>query len=113
LELTLARVPTVVAYRVSPLTVPVGHLLVRRDSVVLTNRILERQILPLFIQSECTPAALGVAISRLLDDPRARAEQIEAADEVARRLRASPQEPASVSAARAVLAAVDRISGNA
>lgn len=107
LELTLARVPAVVAYRVTPLTVPLGHLLVNRDAVVLTNRILERQILPLFIQSECTPEALAVAISRLLDDPRARDEQIAAADEVARRLRAS-DEPASISAGRAVLRAVKR-----
>jgi len=105
LELSLARVPTVVAYRVNPLTVPIGHLLVNRDSVILTNRILERQILPLFIQSECTPDALGVAVTRLLDDGTARAEQIKAADEVARLLRAG-DETASISAARAVLDAI-------
>lgn len=105
LELSLARVPTVVAYRVNPLTVPIGHLLVNRDSVILTNRILERQILPLFIQSECTPERLGVAVSRLLDDGTARAEQMAAAEEVARLLRAA-DEPASISAARAVLGAI-------
>jgi lipid-A-disaccharide synthase len=107
LELSLARVPTVVAYRVNPLTVPIGHLLVNRDSVILTNRILERQILPLFIQSECTPERLGVAVTRLLDDGTARAEQMAAAEEVARLLRAA-DEPASISAARAVLGAIGR-----
>ncbi|MDG2286789.1 MAG: lipid-A-disaccharide synthase, partial [Alphaproteobacteria bacterium] len=107
LELSLARVPTVVAYRVNPLSVPIGHLLVNRDSVVLTNRILERQILPLFIQSECTPERLGIAVTRLLDDGPARAEHMAAADEVARLLRAG-DEPASVSAARAVLTAIGR-----
>jgi lipid-A-disaccharide synthase len=105
LELSLARVPTVVAYRVHPFSVPIGHLLVNRDSVVLTNRILGRQILPLFIQSECTPLRLGLEIARLLDDPGARAEQMAAADEVARRLRAA-DEPASISAGRAVLKAL-------
>ena len=104
LELSLARVPTVVAYRVNPLTVPIGHLLVNRDSVILTNRILERPILPLFIQSECTPDRLGVAVARLLDDGPARAEQMAAADEVASLLRAT-DEPASVTAGRAVLGA--------
>jgi lipid-A-disaccharide synthase len=105
LELSLARVPTVVAYRVNPLSVPIGHLLVNRDSVVLTNRILERQILPLFIQSECTPDRLGVAVTRLLDDGPARAEQMAAAEDVARLLRAN-EEPASISAGRAVLGAI-------
>ncbi len=105
LELSLAKVPTVVAYRVNPLTVPIGHLLVNRDSVILTNRILERQILPLFIQSECTPERLGLAVTRLLDDKTARAEQMAAADEVRRLLRAA-DEPASISAARAVLGAI-------
>jgi lipid-A-disaccharide synthase len=85
--------------------VPIGHLLVNRDSVVLTNRILGRQIVPLFIQSECTPQRLGLAITRLLDDPGARAEQMAAADEVAGRLRAD-DEPASISAGRAVLKAL-------
>jgi lipid-A-disaccharide synthase len=105
LELSLAKVPAVVAYRVNPLTVPIGHLLVNRDSVILTNRILERQILPLFIQSECTPERLGLAVTRLLDDKTARAEQIAAADEVRRLLRAA-DEPASITAARAVLRAI-------
>jgi lipid-A-disaccharide synthase len=105
LELSLARVPTVVAYRVNPLSVPIGHLLINRNSVVLTNRILERQILPLFIQSECTPERLGIAVTRLLDDGPARAEHMAAADEVARLLRAG-DEPASISAARAVLGAI-------
>ena len=105
LELSLAQVPMVVAYRVHPFSVPIGHLLVNRDSVVLTNRILGRQIVPLFIQSECTPQRLGLAITRLLDDPAARTEQMAAADEVAGRLRAD-DEPASISAGRAVLKAL-------
>ncbi|MDE0810979.1 MAG: lipid-A-disaccharide synthase, partial [Alphaproteobacteria bacterium] len=105
LELSLARVPTVVAYRVNPLSVPIGHLLVNRDSVILTNRILERQILPLFIQRECTPDRLGVAVTRLLEDGPARAEQMEAADSVVGLLRVG-DEPASISAARAVLGAI-------
>ena len=105
LELSLARVPAVVAYRVNPLTVPIGHLLVNRDSVILTNRILERRILPLFIQSECTPERLGIAVTRLLDDAPARAEQMAAADEVARMLRAA-DEPASITAARAILGVI-------
>jgi lipid-A-disaccharide synthase len=105
LELSLAKVPAVVAYRVNPLSVPIGHLLVKRDSVILTNRILERPILPLFIQSECTPDRLSIAVMRLLDDGPARAEQMAAADEVSSLLRAG-DEPASISAARAILGAI-------
>ncbi|WP_420404784.1 lipid-A-disaccharide synthase [Nisaea sp.] len=74
LELALAGVPTVVAYKVSPLSAPIGRRLVNLDAVVLANRILGRVVQPFFLQENCTPQALTVAAARMFDDTRARAD---------------------------------------
>ncbi|MCK5276645.1 MAG: lipid-A-disaccharide synthase [Alphaproteobacteria bacterium] len=66
LELALARVPTVVAYRVAPLT----HFIVRRllsiDFGNLINIIEDREIVPELIQGDCRPDRLAEALERML-----------------------------------------------
>ena len=66
LELALARVPTVVAYRVAPLT----HFIVRRllstDFGNLINIIEGREIVPELIQGDCRPERLAEALERML-----------------------------------------------
>ncbi len=94
LELSLAGVPTVVAYRVGWLSAIVAKMLVNRDSVILTNRLLEKQILPLYVQEECQPDTLTIAVQRLIDDKRAREEQIEAGREIREKLIADGEPPA-------------------
>ncbi|MBT5267321.1 MAG: lipid-A-disaccharide synthase [Rhodospirillaceae bacterium] len=102
LELTLARVPTAVAYKVSPLSSPIGRLLVDLEAVVLTNRIAGRRVLPLFLQEECTPELIVPALSELLDEQAKANEQRRVADSVAISLRAGDAMPSKV-AAEAVL----------
>ena len=102
LELTLARVPTVVAYKVSALSAPIGRLLVDLESVVITNRILGRRVMPQFLQEGCTPDYLTDAVIRLLADEAARAEQMAAVDEVRAALRSEEGSP-SDAAARSIL----------
>ncbi|MDE2229346.1 MAG: lipid-A-disaccharide synthase [Alphaproteobacteria bacterium] len=81
LELTVARVPTVVTYRVNPLT----HALLRRIVKVryanLVNLILDRPAVPELLQADATPEKLAAAIERLLEDQAARAAQISAGQE--------------------------------
>lgn len=98
LELALAGVPTVVAYKVSPLSAPIGRLLVDLDSVVLANRILGRKLQPLFLQERCTAEALTIALQRFFDDGRSRALQRSAADELRRTLRAGAEHPSDAAA---------------
>ena len=106
LELALAGVPTVAAYRLSPLSAPIGRLLVDREAVLLPNRLLERPLMPLFLQGECRPDRLAGAVAALLDDPEARARHAVAAGEAARLLRPPGGEAPARAAARAVLEAV-------
>ena len=69
LELAIAKVPTVVAYRVSPLSVPILSLLVDIGSVVLPNRLLGKKIFPLFLQWQCKPESLFQEVCSQLDSP--------------------------------------------
>lgn len=66
LELALAGVPTVIAYRVAPLT----HFIVRRLLNIefgnLINIIEDREIVPELIQGDCQPDRLADALERML-----------------------------------------------
>ena len=101
LELALARVPMVIAYRVERLAEPL-RLLLNVPSVVLPNLILGRNAVPEFIQERCTPANLAEALLPLLDDTAERRAQLDAFEDVAARL-AIGGEPPSERAAREVL----------
>jgi len=107
LELTLAGVPTVVAYRVNALSAIIARQLVDPDSVVLTNKLLGRRVVPQFLQEDCTPERLTVALERLFDDPRARAEQDAASEAVRAMLLHEGQDP-SIRAAEVVLEEIGR-----
>lgn len=77
LELALAKLPTVIAYRMAPLT----HFLVRRLANVkfanLVNIIEDREVVPELIQDDCRPDRLADALERMLGpDGRAQVEQV-------------------------------------
>jgi len=104
LELALAGVPTVVAYKVSPLSAPIGRRLVNLDAVVLANRILGRAVQPFFLQENCTPQALTVAVARMFDDTRAQADCAAAARDLRAELgtgETSPSDTAALAVAEA------------
>jgi lipid-A-disaccharide synthase len=86
LELAMARVPTVIAYRVSPLTHAVARRMFKVEHAHLLNLILGRTVVPELIQQDCTPERLAAAVGHLLSDAGARTAQIEACEEGLRRL---------------------------
>ena len=102
LELTLAGIPTVVAYRVNALSAIIARRLVDPDSVVLTNKLVGRRVVPQFLQEDCTAERLTVALERLFDDPRARSEQGAASEAVRGMLLPDGEDP-SMRAAKVVL----------
>jgi len=102
LELALARLPTVIAYRLNPVTVALYRRLIRVKYVNLVNLMLDRMLVPELLQQECRPDRLAAELARLLDDPQARREQIEGVAEVARWL-GQGDRPPSERAARVVL----------
>jgi lipid-A-disaccharide synthase len=82
LELALAGVPTVGAYRIGALEMALARALVRLqtnvDSVILANLVLGAQAVPEFLQGDCAAPALADALIPLLDDTPQRRRQVEA-----------------------------------
>ena len=105
LELSLARCPTVLAYRVNPLTAWIARRLITVRFVGMVNILLDRAVMPELLQAECRPDRLAEALTQLLIDPAARANQIDAGAEVAAALGAGG-EPPSLRAADCVLHAL-------
>jgi lipid-A-disaccharide synthase len=87
LELALAGVPMVVAYRISP----ASAFLVRRMGVAvehasLVNLLLGRQVVPEFLQEDCTGPKVAEAMIDLLGAKKARQAQQKDFKEVAQAL---------------------------
>jgi lipid-A-disaccharide synthase len=78
LELAVAAIPMVAAYKLSALEGWVVLRLIRVPSVILANLVLGENIVPEFIQGACTTDALAKALRPLLADTPERRRQLEA-----------------------------------
>ncbi len=107
LELALAKVPTVIAYRVSAISQAIVRRLLTVDYAHLCNVLLKRPAVPEFIQENCTAEKLAEAVGKLLDDPAASGAQIAACQEALRMLGYGEISP-SLRAADEVLAIIAR-----
>jgi lipid-A-disaccharide synthase len=104
-ELAVAQLPAVIAYRVNRLTAFLARRLIRVRFVSLPNLVMDRSIQPEMLQDDCTPAKLADALQPLLDDAERRAAYVAACQEAARALGAFGVPP-SRKAARIVLAEI-------
>ncbi len=75
LELGMAGLASVIAYKVSPLTAWLIRRSVRVRFANLVNLLLDDEVVPECLQEKCTVANLVARTARLLDDPVARREQ--------------------------------------
>src|SRR6476646_818365 len=78
LELALAGVPMVAAYKVSLIEEVAGRLLLNGPSIILANLVLGENVVPEFLQRDCTPARLADALLPLLSDTPQRQRQTQA-----------------------------------
>lgn len=102
LELALARVPMVIAYKIDRIAAwAVGRML-KVPTVVLVNLILDRPSVREFLQNGCEPRALCDALLPLLDDSAARRTAIRDLEEVREKMGVGGPSP-SERAADAVL----------
>jgi lipid-A-disaccharide synthase len=87
LELALANVPMVVAYRISP----TSAFLVRRMGVAvehasLVNLLAGRPVVPERLQEDCTPELVAETVDNILSSEQVRAGQLQAFKEVVKAL---------------------------
>jgi lipid-A-disaccharide synthase len=86
LEVALAELPMVVAYKVNPITHAILRRLVKVKFVNLLNLILDRPAIPEMLQHDCAPEPLARELTSLIDDRLARERQVEAYREGLQRL---------------------------
>lgn len=102
LEVAKARVPMVVAYRVSAVSAFIFRRLKLINLVTLVNILLGREAIPELLQENCNPVLVATACANLLSSP-ARAQAQQAAVEEAFAMLTPPQGAPSELAARTVL----------
>jgi lipid-A-disaccharide synthase len=105
LEVALAGIPMIAAYKVSALDAFVVRRLVRVPSYILANLVLGENVIPEIVQEECTPDRLAAALVPLFADTPERRRQIEAFGRLDAIMDVGSREPAA-RAADVVLAAM-------
>lgn len=103
LELAIAGLPMVVAYKIDAVTAVIVRRLITADTAVLPNLILGEKAFPEFIQQDCTPEKLAHAVSEILAGYDARRAQLAALARIPGKLELDGTTP-SEAAARATLA---------
>jgi lipid-A-disaccharide synthase len=78
LELAVAGVPMAAAYKVSLFEEMIGRAFIRVKSYILANLVLDENVVPEFLQYQCTPEALAGALLPLMADTPERRRQIAA-----------------------------------
>ncbi len=68
LQLALAGVPMVVAYRMNPITFRIARRLVGVKHIALANLVAGRRVVPELVQDEMTPEALSTQALPLLEE---------------------------------------------
>lgn len=82
LELAIAGVPMVAAYKLSPLEAAVARRTIHVPTVILANLILHRRAVPEFLLEHCTPDNLAGSLVPLMRDGEARTAQLQAFAEI-------------------------------
>jgi lipid-A-disaccharide synthase len=103
LELAIAGVPMVTAYRGGAVEAWIVRRAIKVNSVILANLVVGENVVPEFLQQDCTPEKLSPALRDVLDDTPLRRRQVEAFATIDK-IMATGSLPPSVRAADIVLA---------
>jgi lipid-A-disaccharide synthase len=78
LELAISGVPMVAAYKAGSLEAWIVRRRITSSSVILANLVVGNNVVPEFIQEDCTPAKLAPALRDVLSDTPLRQRQVDA-----------------------------------
>ena len=68
-QLASAGIPTVVAYKLSAVTYAIGKRIFKPDYVSIVNIAAEKELMPEFIQKDCTGANMAEVLTGYLNSP--------------------------------------------
>ncbi len=105
LELAIAGVPMVAAYRAGVVESWIMRSMIQVNSVILANLVIGENVVPEFIQQDCTPEKLLPALREILSDSPLRRRQVEAFARIDS-IMSTGNQPPSVRAADIGLAAM-------
>lgn len=103
LELSLARVPMVIAYKVHPVSAWIIRRMIKIPFANLLNILQNREIIPEFIQGKCTAKNLASTLENLLTDRNMAETQISACQDALKQLGKGEVEYPSDKAAEVIL----------
>jgi lipid-A-disaccharide synthase len=103
LELALAGVPMVTAYRTGSVEAWILRRAIKVNSVILANLVIGENVIPEFLQEDCTPEKLSQALRDVLGDSELRRKQLEAFAKIDS-IMSTGNQPPSTRAADIVLA---------
>lgn len=98
LELAMASVPHVIAYKVNPVSAFVFRRLAKTRYVNLINVLLDRAAVPEFLQQQCRADLLEKAIAELLESDSCRRDQLAAFERAISKLRPLDETPSQMAA---------------
>ena len=111
LELAVAAIPMVTAYKVTAFEAPILRRVIRAPSAILANLVLGENVVPEFLQEHCTVENLTQALLPLLSDTPERQRQLDAFARLDAVMETGIAHP-SARAAEIVLREAQRMSGD-
>ncbi len=111
LELSYMNIPHIIGYKTNPITAAIARQIVKLKYINLTNILLDRQVVPEFLQGQCNASTLSRAMIRLMIHPEDVAEQKKSFVEL-RELLKLENDDASCRASKFVLDVCDNINRN-
>ena len=111
LELALAGVPMVTAYRTGAMEAWILRRAIKVNSVILANLVIGENVVPEFLQEDCTPEKLSPALREVLERfTELRRKQVEAFAKIDG-IMSTGNQPPSARAADIVLATMRKAGG--
>ena len=78
LELALAGVPMIAAYKAGAVEAWIAQHAIRVSSVILANLVIGENVIPEFLQKDCVPDRLAAGLREVMGDTPLRRRQLEA-----------------------------------
>ena len=107
LELALSGIPMVTAYRTGSIEAFILQRAIKVNSVILANLVIGENVIPEFLQQDCTAAKLAPALREIIEPSEARRKQVEAFAKLDA-IMSTGNQPPSARAADIVLAEMRR-----